>query len=172
MVMDKMKSLFFFLTLWTFLPLFAGYAPDNVQTALTKMYPSAKGIAWSQDEEYYVADFMMNGFDTKVWFNTDAEWVMKQTDWETLDEVPAAVFNAFAASQFSDGVVQNVVWVQFPKWQPIVAIQVGRPNVQIKYQILFFHKFPLRLFHIYKAVCLKPDTFILQQYSLLRPTRH
>ena len=46
------------------------------------MYPSAKGIAWSQDEEYYVADFMMNGFDTKVWFNTDAEWVMKQTDWE------------------------------------------------------------------------------------------
>lgn len=42
-----MKSLFFFLTLWTFLPLFAGYAPDNVQTALTKMYPSAKGIAWS-----------------------------------------------------------------------------------------------------------------------------
>lgn len=132
-----MKSLFFFLTLWTFLPLFAGYAPDNVQTALTKMYPSAKGIAWSQDEEYYVADFMMNGFDTKVWFNTDAEWVMKQTDWETLDEVPAAVFNAFAASQFSDGVVQNVVWVQFPKWQPIVAIQVGRLNVQIKYQILF-----------------------------------
>lgn len=131
-----MKSLFFFLTLWTFLPLFAGYAPDNVQTALTKMYPSAKGIAWSQDEEYYVADFMMNGFDTKVWFNTDAEWVMKQTDWETLDEVPAAVFNAFAASQFSDGVVQNVVWVQFPKWQPIVAIQVGRPNVQIKYQII------------------------------------
>lgn len=67
-----MKSLFFFLTLWTFLPLFAGYAPDNVQTALTKMYPSAKGIAWSQDEEYYVADFMMNGFDTKVWFNADA----------------------------------------------------------------------------------------------------
>ena len=88
-----MKSLFFFLTLWTFLPLFAGYAPDNVQTALTKMYPSAKGIAWSQDEEYYVADFMMNGFDTKVWFNTDAEWVMKQTDWETLDEGPAAVFS-------------------------------------------------------------------------------
>mgnify|MGYP001516572721 CR=1 FL=1 len=48
-----MKSLFFFLTLWTFLPLFAGYAPDNVQTALTKMYPSVKGIAWSQDAVSY-----------------------------------------------------------------------------------------------------------------------
>ena len=71
---------------------FAGYAPDNVQAALKKMYPTAAGIAWSQDKEYYVADFIMNGFDTKVWFSPDAKWVMKQTDWETLDEVPAAVF--------------------------------------------------------------------------------
>jgi len=34
-------------------------------------------------------------------------------------------------------VVQNVTWVQFPEWQPIVAIQVGKPNMQMKYQILF-----------------------------------
>ena len=82
----------------------------------------------------------MNGCRTRVWFTPDAEWVMKQTDWETLDEVPAAVFNAFAASEFSDGVVQNVTWVQFPEWQPIVAIQVGKPNMQMKYQILFTPK--------------------------------
>lgn len=135
--MNKLKSSLLVLVLLTSISAFAGYAPDSVQAALKKMYPTADGIAWSQDKGYYVADFMMNGFDTKVWFNSDAEWVMKQTDWETLDEVPAAVFNAFAASQFSGGVVQNVTWVQFPKWQPIVAIQVGRPNVQIKYQILF-----------------------------------
>ncbi len=135
-----MKKLKFYVLLWMLsvsVSVFADYAPANVQAALKKMYPTADDIAWSQDEEYYVADFMMNGFDTKVWFNPDAEWVMKQTDWETLDEVPVAVFNAFAASQFSDGMVQNVVWVQFPEWQPIVAIQVGRPNVQAKYQLLF-----------------------------------
>ena len=48
----------------------AGYAPDSVQIALKKMYPTAAGIAWSQDKAYYVADFVMNGFDTRVWFHS------------------------------------------------------------------------------------------------------
>ena len=132
--MNKLKTSLLILMLLASISASAGYAPDSVQIALKKMYPTAAGIAWSQDKAYYVADFVMNGFDTRVWFTPDAEWVMKQTDWETLDEVPAAVFNAFAASEFSDGVVQNVTWVQFPEWQPIVAIQVGMPNMQMKYQ--------------------------------------
>ena len=136
--MNKLKTSLLILMLLASISASAGYAPDSVQIALKKMYPTAAGIAWSQDKAYYVADFVMNGFDTRV--TPDAEWVMKQTDWETLDEVPAAVFNAFAASEFSDGVVQNVTWVQFPEWQPIVAIQVGKPNMQMKYQILFTPK--------------------------------
>ena len=101
------------------------------------MYPTADGVAWSHDESYYVADFLMNGFDTKVWFDGQAQWVMQQTDWETMDEVPPAVYNAFAASEYSGGMVQNVTWVQFPKWQSIVAVEVGMANLQTKYQILF-----------------------------------
>ena len=96
--MNKLKTSLLILMLLASISASAGYAPDSVQIALKKMYPTAAGIAWSQDKAYYVADFVMNGFDTRVWFTPDAEWVMKQTDWETLDEVPAAVFNAFAAS--------------------------------------------------------------------------
>lgn len=135
--MNRLKFSFLTTMLLISVSVFADYAPANVQAALKKMYPTADDIAWSRDEGYYVADFMMNGFDTKVWFNSDAEWEMKQTDWETMDEVPAAVFNAFAASQFSGGMLQNVTWVQFPKWQSIVAVEVGMANVQTKYQILF-----------------------------------
>ena len=47
------------------------------------------------------------------------------------------VYNAFAASEYSGGMVQNVTWVQFPKWQSIVAVEVGMANLQTKYQILF-----------------------------------
>ena len=81
--MNKLKTSLLILMLLASISISAGYAPDSVQIALKKIYPTAVGIAWSQDKEYYVADFMMNGFDTKVWFNSDAEWVMKQTDWET-----------------------------------------------------------------------------------------
>lgn len=135
--MNKLKLSLLIGMLMSSLSVFADYAPANVQAALKKMYPTADDIAWSRDEEYYVADFMMNGFDTKVWFNADAEWVMKQTDWVTMDEVPPAVYNTFAASEFSGDRVQNVTWVQFPRWQAIVAVEVGRSNLQIKYQILF-----------------------------------
>ena len=31
--------------------------------------------------------------------------------------------------------VQNVTWVQFPKWQSIVAVEVGMANLQTKYLI-------------------------------------
>ena len=55
---------------------FAGYSPAAVQAALQKMYPDAKDIAWSQDDGYYCADFMMNGLEKNVWFNTQAQWVM------------------------------------------------------------------------------------------------
>ena len=89
--MNKLKTSLLILMLLASISASAGYAPDSVQIALKKMYPTAAGIAWSQDKAYYVADFVMNGFDTRVWFTPDAEWVMKQTDWETLDEVPAAM---------------------------------------------------------------------------------
>lgn len=135
--MKKLKYFFLIWMLLTSVSAFAGYAPDNVQSALKKMYPAADDIAWSRDEGYYVADFVMNGFDTKVWFDSQAEWVMKQTDWVTMDEVPPAVYNTFAASEFSGGMVQNVTWVQFPKWQSIVVVDVGMANVQTRYQILF-----------------------------------
>lgn len=135
--MKKLKFSFLLWMLMASLPTFAGYAPDRVQVALKKMYPTADDIAWSRDEGYYVADFMMDGFDTRVWFNSMAQWVMKQTDWVTMDEVPPAVYNAFAASRYSGGMVQNVTWVQFPEWQSIVAVDVGMANVQTRYQILF-----------------------------------
>lgn len=76
------------------------------------------------NETYYVADFIQNGFDTKVWFNSEAQWEMKQIDWGTMDEVPNAVYNAFAASEYSDGMVQGVTLVQFPKREAVVSVVV------------------------------------------------
>ena len=105
--MKKLTYSFLLLMLLISVPALADYAPVNVQTALKKMYPAAKDVAWSRDEAYYVADFIQNGFDTKVWFNSEAQWEMRQIDWGTMDEVPNAVYNAFAASEYSDGMVQG-----------------------------------------------------------------
>lgn len=56
--MKKLTYSFLLLMLLTSVPALADYAPVNVQTALKKMYPAAKDVAWSRDEAYYVADFI------------------------------------------------------------------------------------------------------------------
>jgi len=62
---------------------------------------------------------------------------MRQIDWETMDEVPNAVYNAFAASEYSDGMVQGVTLVQFPKREAVVSVIVGMANTETKYHYLF-----------------------------------
>ncbi len=116
---------------------FAGYAPAQVQAALKKMYPTAKDIAWSQDDGYYCADFMMNGLEKNVWFNAQAQWAMTQTELVSVDRLSPAVYNAFAASDYADGIVEDVTYVEFPKWEPIIVIKVGKANIDMKYQLFY-----------------------------------
>ena len=63
--MSKLKFSFLVLMLMVSVSASADWAPADVQAALKKMYPTADDVAWSHDESYYVADFLMNGFDTK-----------------------------------------------------------------------------------------------------------
>lgn len=115
----------------------ADWAPTIVQDSLKRLYPTAEDVAWTRDFEYYVADFLLGGFGTKVWFDANGNWVMKQTDWETLDEAPGAIFNAFSMSNFSDDEVEDVTWVQFPHWQSMVVLKVGIPNMESAYQLFY-----------------------------------
>lgn len=104
---------------------------------LQKMYPKANGVAWSQDDGYYCANFVMNGFTKNVWFNTQAQWQMTQTDLVSLDRVTPTVYNAFVSGPYASWAVNDVTMVEFPKWQAIIVIKVGQDNVDIKYQSSF-----------------------------------
>ena len=116
---------------------FAILPPGNIQAAFKKMYPKANGIAWSQDDGYYCANFVMNGFTKNVWFNTQAQWQMTQTDLVSLDRVTPTVYNAFVSGPYASWVVNDVTMVEFPKWQAIIVIKVGQDNVDIKYQLFY-----------------------------------
>ena len=102
---------------------FANTPPGNIQSTFKKMYPKANDIAWSQDDGYYCANFVMNGFTKNVWFNTQGQ--------------SPAVYNAFVSGSYASWVVDNVTMVEFPKWQAIIVIKVGQDNVDIKYQLFY-----------------------------------
>ena len=103
---------------------FGDTPPGNVQSTFKKMYPKANGVAWSQDDGYYCANFAMNGFTKNVWFNVRGQWVMTQTDLVSLDRLTPTVYNAFVSGPYANWVVDNVTMVEFPKWQ-----EIGRAHV-------------------------------------------
>ena len=88
--------------------------PDNVQATFKKMYPKTNDIAWSQDDGYYCANFVMNGFTKNVWFNAQGQWEMTQTDLVSLDRLTPVVYNAFTFSSYASWVAEDVTMVEFP----------------------------------------------------------
>lgn len=111
--------------------------PSSVQSAFSKIYPKATDIDWTQKGNYFVADFIMNGFEKDVWFDITGNWIMTQTDLGTVDELSPAIYNAFSFGQFSSWQVENVYSVNFPKCTTVIVIKVGQYNLDTKY-LLFY----------------------------------
>lgn len=115
----------------------AGWAPQTVRDSLNLLYPNVETVAWSTDQSYYVAGFSSNGFETKVWFAPQGSWVMKQTDWQTMDQVPMPVYHTFTFGPYSTEQVDDVTYVEFPHNPPQVVILISLPNALTQYQLFY-----------------------------------
>ena len=135
--MDKFRFIFLSIMLQASVSVSAGYAPAFVQDSLKVLYPSVKSVGWSTDNGYYVAGFQYNGFNTKVWFTSKGKWVMKQTDWQVMDEVPEAVYHTFTFGPYSTDNVLDVTYVEFPKLKAQVVVQIGIDNSLTEYQLFY-----------------------------------
>lgn len=135
--MDKFKYILLFVMLQANLPASAGFAPTLVQDSLKALYPSAHPIGWSIDHGYYVASFQHNGFNTKVWFDAQGHWKMKQTDWQVMDEVPEAVWHTFTFGPYSTDEVLDVTLVEFPHQRAQVVVHLGIDNAETEYQLFY-----------------------------------
>ena len=135
--MKELKILFLAAVCTASSAVFAIEVPQQVQAAFDKVCPDVADEAWSADEGYYVATFNQNQFETKLWFDGQGNWVMEQVDWETMSDAPAAIFNAFAAGQYSGNEVQDVVQIQYPQRETMVAVLVGTPNEESGYMLLY-----------------------------------
>jgi len=135
--MDKLRFIFLFILLQASLSVSADYAPTLVQDSLKSLYPQINTVGWSMDGDYYVAGFQDNGFDMKVWFDNKGHWVMKQTDWQVMDEVPEAVYHTFTFGPYSTDEVLDVTYVEFPMQKAQVVIHIGEDNAETEYQLFY-----------------------------------
>lgn len=115
----------------------AGWAPQVIQDSLKHLYPNVETLAWNTDQSYYVATFTYNGFSTKVWLDVKGRWVMKQTDWQTMDQVPMSVYHTFTLGPYASDQIDDVTYVEFPNNSPIIVILISTPNNLNQYQLFY-----------------------------------
>ena len=115
----------------------AGYTPTLVQDSLKRLYPQIETVGWSTDDYFYVASFQDKGFNIKVWFDTHGHWVMKQTDWQTMDQVPMPVYHTFTFGSYSTDQVDDVTLVEFPDDPSQIVILISPPNSLTQYQLFY-----------------------------------
>lgn len=135
--MDKFRFILLYILLQVNLNVSAEYVPTLVQDSLKALYPSIEVIGWSTDDNYYVANFQHDGFSTKVWLDTQGHWMMKQTDWQVMDEVPEAVYHTFTFGPYSTDEVLDVTYIEFPQQKAQVVILIGEDNAPTQYQLFY-----------------------------------
>ena len=82
------------------LPPGASEVPESILSQFNADYPDAQDVTWTQDGEYYTANFSADGSaGNQAWYEHDGRWGM--TKYEIpFDRLPAAVSGAFAATEY------------------------------------------------------------------------
>lgn len=114
-----------------------GHLPENVKTAFQKMYPKATDVEWEQMAGCYVAEFIADNQEIDVWLSNDAEWVMTETDVESLEKVPAAVAEAFMNSTMAQMRLRDVRIITFPKRPTVIVMEVQQYNSDEEFQLFY-----------------------------------
>lgn len=83
--------------------------PVEVSSSFESKYPSATRVEWEKRGSYYVAEFWQDGADTNVWFHSDGDWAMTETDLVArLEVLPAAVQTDFNAGQYASWRIEDI----------------------------------------------------------------
>jgi len=104
---------------------------DVVQTALTAKYPNATHIEWEKKKTFLVADCRVNGKDLDVWFTTDGQWKMTETELLAAD-LPAAVTAALAAhATYGTWYVDDRDFLEYADSTSVYIIEVEEHNKEV-----------------------------------------
>lgn len=114
-----------------------GHLPENVKRAFQKMYPKATDVEWEQMAGCYVAEFIADNQEIDVWLSNDAEWVMTETDVESLEKVPTPVAEAFMNSTMAGMRLRDVRIITFPKRPTVIVMEVQQYNSDEEFQLFY-----------------------------------
>ena len=112
--------------------------PQAVLNAFQKLYPDVTDVVWEKKGTYDIACFMLNGFERNAWFTRDGVWKMTETDFKSLNIIPAPVAKAFWKSTMAAMATQYIRIVTLPDNQPeVIVIDVQAWNSPEEFQLFY-----------------------------------
>lgn len=110
--------------------------PSEVTVAFHEKYPEAKNESWGDKVTAFEASFNLNGVDCKSTFSPKGEW--KSSEKPVVQaELPAAVKDGFAKSQYGEWEVKSISFLQAKDKPDQYRIFVDRAALNKKY--LYFN---------------------------------
>lgn len=87
--------------------------PADVHDTFSKQFPGATKVEWERKGDYFVADCVYNYLDSDMWYESTGKWVMTEVDYEmNMTLTPQAVQNAYSASEYAQGVLDDITYYQ------------------------------------------------------------
>lgn len=110
--------------------------PSDVTAAFHAKYPDAKNESWGDKITAFEASFNLNGADCKSTFSPKGEWKFAEKTIAQA-ELPAAVKDGFAKSQYGEWEVKSTTLLQDKDKPDQYRIYVNRAALNKKY--LYFN---------------------------------
>lgn len=115
--------------------------PATVMKAFNEAYPAARQVSWQRDNGFLVADFAPgNGRpgQMRAWFGHNGVWHITKTE-ITFEELPAAVKEAFAASEYATWTIDDVDMLTRRQGVSLYRIGVEQKVDGIKTEVDLFY---------------------------------
>ncbi len=101
--------------------------PQAVKDSFTAKYSNTYVYEWEwkKKEKLYEAEFMLKGNKYEAYFTPDGQWIRTERDIKKR-ELPQAVKDAIAQSEYADWEIDDVEEHSTPKYEVVYEVEVEK----------------------------------------------
>ncbi|MCQ2285494.1 MAG: PepSY-like domain-containing protein [Bacteroidales bacterium] len=111
--------------------------PDDVMQTLDYEYPGVKVLAWTLEENNFVATFKEDGLQTKAYFSNKGEWV-KTLSTISKKEIPASITD-YVANNYDNYLISAVYLQRKPNTKLHYLVEAHADAIGVKSSWLTFN---------------------------------
>ena len=104
--------------------------PSAVVNAFKVKYPGATAKKWEKEEGAYETETMLKGKECEVAFNADGTWLETEREIKTK-ELPQAVKDGLAKSQYKDWEVEEAVEIESPAYKLAYELEMEKGKEKV-----------------------------------------